>query len=153
MWELLQLIVLVALVGGIGAFLVPDVGEVKFLDAMTGRVAAESLTLKLFTSNTTPAEGDTASTYTVAAGGGYADKTLAPASWGAATTATGTTTSTYGIQTWTFTGALTASATIYGYYLVGATSTILYLAERASASFQPASNGDSYSVTPVLGLD
>lgn len=134
-----------------GTLLVPDVGEVKLVDRMLRLSAEENLTLKLFTSNTTPAEGDTAATYTVAAGGGYADKTLTNGSWGAASTSTGTTTSTYAEQTYTFTGALTASATIYGYFVVGATSTVLYWAERAAATFQPAANGETYKVTPVLG--
>lgn len=39
-----------------GTLLVPDVGEVKLLDRMLRDSGGENLTLKLFTSNTTPAE-------------------------------------------------------------------------------------------------
>lgn len=134
------------------AILIPDVGEVKFLEAALGKTAAENLLLKLFVNDITPAEGDTAATYTVAAGGGYADKTLTTTSWGSAGTAAGVTSIAYAEQTFTFTGALTTNPTIYGYILVGATSGILYAAERAAASFTPAANGDTYKVTPRLEL-
>ena len=42
----------------------------------TRPAGGNNFTLKLFVSNTTPADTDTAATYTVAVGGGYADKTL-----------------------------------------------------------------------------
>lgn len=142
-----------ALVGLVlGALLVPDVGEVKLLEAALGKTAAENLTLKLFASNTTPAEGDTAGTYTEASGGGYSAKTLTTTTWGNASTSSGTTSASYAEQTWTFTGALTTNPTIYGYFLVGATSGTLYWAERAAATFEPATSGDTYKVTPRLEL-
>lgn len=134
------------------ALLVPDVGEVKLLDAALGRVAAENLLLKLYATNVTPAEGDTAGSYTEAAGGGYAAKTLTAGSWGAAATSTGTTSSAYAQQTFTFTGALTTNPAIYGYYVVGATSGVLYWAELLAAPFTPASNGDQVLVTPRIEL-
>jgi len=58
----------------------------------------------------------------------------------------------YAKQTWTFTGALDGSATIYGYFIIGATSGVLIAAERAATAdqFAPADNNDTYSVTPVL---
>ena len=132
------------------ALVVPDVGEVRLLGMALGTLAQEDQTLKLYATNVTPAEGDTAGSYTEATGGGYAAKTLTGASWPDPTTATGTTSSTYAEQTYTFTGALDTNPTIYGYFVVGATSTVLLWAELAGATFTPANNGDTYKVTPKI---
>lgn len=133
----------------VGTLLVPDVGEVQLLKFALGVDASEDQTLDLFVSNTTPAEGDTAGTYTIATGGGYAAKTLTKTSWSVAT-ASGTTTASYAEQTYTFTGALTTNPDIYGYRVKSASGGILLWAERASVIFTPANNGDTYKVTPKL---
>jgi hypothetical protein len=135
----------------IGTLLVPDVGEAQLLKFALGVDASENQTLKLFCSNTTPAEGDTAGTYTEASGGGYAAKTLTKTSWSVAT-ASGTTEGSYAEQTYTFTGALTTNPDIYGYFVISATGGILLWAERAGATFTPAANGDTYKVTPKIQL-
>lgn len=135
--------------GLIGTLLVPDVGEVALLSRALGKTSPEDVDLKLFVSNTTPAEGDTAATYTEAAGGGYADKTLAQTDW-TVSTSSGTTSATQAEQTFTFTGALTTNTDIYGYYVVSPTGSVLLWAERASAIFTPANNGDTYKVTPKI---
>ncbi|KAF0234073.1 MAG: hypothetical protein FD177_985 [Desulfovibrionaceae bacterium] len=127
------------------ALLMPNEGEAQALSVVLGKASAETLTLKLFTSNTTPAEGDTSATYTEAAGGGYAAINLTGASW--TVTPGAPTEAVYPQQSWTFTGALTSGATIYGYYVVGATSGKVYWAERITA-FTPANNGDVQRVTP-----
>ena len=132
-----------------GALLVPDVGEVALLSRALGRASAEDVDLKLFASNTTPAEGDTAATYTEATGGGCVDKTLSMASWSVATSS-GTTTAAYAEQAFTFTGPLTTNADIYGYYVVSPTGSVLLWAERAGSIFTPANNGDTYKVTPQI---
>ncbi len=131
--------------------LVPNTGEVIALQYLTNKVATpENLVYRLFATNVTPAETDTAATYTEAAGGGYASITLTGASW----TVTGGAPSTaaYAQQTYTFTGALTTNATIYGYYVVRATSTDLVLAETFTA-FTPAANGDNIKLTPQITAD
>lgn len=131
------------------ALVVADVGADELLKTYfnnTRPSGGNNLTLKLFTSNTTPAQTDTAATYTEAAGGGYAAKTLTNGSWTVAT-ANDPSDAVYAIQTWTFTGALTGSATIYGYFVVDADGTLIF-AERASATYTPANSGDQYSVTP-----
>lgn len=133
----------------VGTLLVPDVGEVLLLKFALGVVAQEDQKLVLFVSNTTPAEGDTFGTYTVATGGGYADIVLVMANWTVATV-TGTSTASYAQQTFTFTGALTTNPDIYGYLVKSATGGILLWAERAAAIFTPANNGDTYKVTPKL---
>jgi hypothetical protein len=58
------------------ALLVPNVGEGRSLAAILNKTAPENLLLKLYKSNTTPAEGDTHLTYTEADFTGYAAKTL-----------------------------------------------------------------------------
>lgn len=131
--------------------LVPNTGEVIALQYLTNKVATpENLVYRLFATNVTPAETDTAGTYTEAAGGGYAAITLTGASW----TVTGGAPSTaaYAQQTYTFTGALTTNATIYGYYVTRATSADLVLAETFT-NFTPAANGDNIKLTPQITAD
>ncbi len=131
--------------------LVPNTGEVIALSYVVGKTTTtENLKYQLFATNITPAETDTAGTYTIATGGGYADITLTGASW----TVTGGNPSNaaYAQQTWTFTGPLTTNGTIYGYIAIGAASGTLFFAETF-ASFTPASNGDNIKLTPNLTAD
>lgn len=130
------------------ALVLVDNGESIVLSYLTGKTAStENLKYKLFATNVTPSETDTAGTYTEAAGGGYADKTLTGASWTISGTAP--TTASYAQQTYTFTGALTTNAVVYGYYAVRATTGDLVLAE-SFASFTPSSNGDAILLTPQI---
>ena len=126
------------------ALVFPDVGENKALDHITNRVAPENWVLRLFTSNTTPAEGDTAVTYTEASGSGYASVTLTGASWGAASGGS----ISYAQQTFTFTGAL---GNVYGYYYTEVTSGVLIAAERfTDGPYNIANNGDQIKITPTV---
>lgn len=131
------------------ALVVPNQGEQLLLDAFTGKTAGQNLVLRLFTSNTTPAETDTEATYTEAAGNGYAAITLTAANW---TTTPGAPTNTaYAEQTFTFTVAL---GNVYGYYFTQVTSGKLVWAERfTSAPFNIANNGDQIKVTPQITAD
>jgi hypothetical protein len=131
--------------------LVPNVGENIALSYLVGKTTTvRDLIYRLFATNVTPAETDTASSYTEAAGGSYASKTLTGASWtitnGAPTSAA------YAQQTWTFTGALTTNATVYGYYVTRVTDADLVLAETFT-SFVPANNGDQILLTPQITCD
>lgn len=128
---------------------VPNVGEVVALNAITGKTAATTLTLRLFSNNHTPAAATTAADLTEVAGGGYAAIALTPASW--STTGGSPTSSAYPEQTFTFTGATDSPGTIYGYYLTNAAGTLV-LAERLAATFTPAANGDTVKVTPTITL-
>ena len=109
-----------------------------------------NLTIKLFTNNVTPADTDTAGTYTEATGGGYAAKTITNGSW-TVTVGNDPSDAAYAQQTWIFTGALTTNPTIYGYYVVDADGTLLW-AEKLAASFTPANNGDELKITPKFQL-
>jgi len=131
------------------ALTLADIGADTILNAFFNNVwpaAGKDLTLKLFTNNITPADTDTAATYTEAAGGGYVAKTLTNGSWTVAT-ANDPSDAVYALQAFVFTGALTAGATIYGYYVVDADGVLLY-AEKAASTFTPATSGDTYNVTP-----
>lgn len=129
---------------------VPAVGEALALKNFFNNTAPQEQTLKLFVTNITPAETDTAVTYTEAVGGGYSAKALAGASW----TFTGTSPveAAYAQQTWTFTGPLTTNGTIFGYFVVQAVSGILMFSE-ATTNFTPANNGDQYLLTPKFTAD
>lgn len=134
----------------------------------------ENCALKLFSSNTTPAEGDTAGTYTeVSNGSGYTTggQTLnslqqstawaVPATVGAGGTgnwaqtgggsfsgSTNVPESTYAQLTWNWSGNVTA----YGYYVVGLTSMTLWWAERFTSPPRNFVNGDTLTLTPGFGL-
>src|SRR5574343_813498 len=126
------------------ALVFPDVGENKALEHLVNKTAPENLVLRLFTSNTTPAEGDTAGTYTEASGSGYASITLTGASWGAASGGS----IAFAQQTFTFTGAL---GNVYGYYYTEVTSGVLIAAERFSdGPYNVANNGDHIKITPTI---
>jgi hypothetical protein len=132
------------------ALLVPNTGEVMALSYLVNKSTSENLVYRLFATNITPAETDTAGTYTEAAGGGYAAITLTGASW--TVTAGAPSSAAYAQQTYTFTGALTTNPTIYGYYVTRATSGDLVLAETFT-SFTPATNGDNIKLTPNITAD
>lgn len=133
------------------ALVVPNGGENIALSLLVGKASAiRNLVYRLFATNVTPAETDTAGSYTEAAGGGYSAKTLTGSSWtitnGAPTEAA------YAEQTWTFTGPLTTNGTVYGYFATRETDNDLVLAE-AFTSFTPTNNGDNIKLTPKITAD
>jgi hypothetical protein len=131
--------------------LVPNAGENIALSYLIGKTTTvRDLIYRLFATNVTPAETDTAGSYTEAAGGGYASKTLTGASW--TVTNGAPTDASYAQQTWTFTGALTTNSTVYGYYVTRVTDADLVLAETFT-SFTPANNGDQILLTPHITAD
>lgn len=131
--------------------LVPNVGENIALSYLVGKTTTvRNLIYRLFATNVTPAETDTAGSYTEAAGGGYASITLTGASW--TVTNGAPTEAAYAQQTWTFTGPLTTNPTVYGYYVTRATDADLVLAETFT-SFTPANNGDQILLTPKITAD
>lgn len=136
------------------SLLVPDVGEVKLLARLLYQATTpENFTLKLYKTNVTPAESDTAGSYTEADFTSYAAVTLtstqAAGTWAVPTTSSGTTSSTYGTNA---VFSPTSSQTVYGYFVVGATSTVLMWAELFSSSKNLVS-GDTLTITPKLQLD
>lgn len=131
--------------------LFPNNGEDRALQLLVNKIATpENLKYQLFATNVTPAETDTAGTYTIATGGGYADKTLTGASWTATPGAPSNV--AFAQQTWTFTGPLTTNGTVFGYIAVRASSGDIILAETFT-SFTPANNGDQILLTPQITAD
>jgi hypothetical protein len=137
------------------ALVLADVGADQILKSYfnkTQPAGGNNLTLRLFVNNVTPnaTGGDTAATYTEAAGGGYAAVTLTAGSW-TVTPANDPSDAIYAQQTFTFTGPLTTNTTIYGYYVTDGDGVLIF-SERAGSSFQPANNGDTYKITPKFQM-
>ena len=135
------------------AIVLADVGADIILKAYFNNSWAgggKDLTMKLYTNNYIPLDTSVAGDFTEAAGGGYAAVTLSNASW---TVATGNDPSdaVYAQQTWTFTGALSGTATVYGYFVVDADG-VLVFAEKFDYSYTPAKNGDQLKITPKFQL-
>jgi len=128
------------------ALVVPTASESTMLRTMLNHTAAQNQTLKLFKSNTVPAEGDTAASYTEADFTGYVPVGLTGASWSEANG-----TASYAEQT--FTSSAVQSQVIYGYYIVQAVSGLLLWSERFSSSITIANNGDQIKVTPSISLE
>lgn len=132
------------------ALLFPNNGEGDALQYLVNRAAPENLILRLYTSNTTPAETDIAATYTEATGFGYSAVTLTGASWGAPSEGAPSSIA-YAQQTFTFTGAL---GNVYGYYLTRATSGRIAFSERFSdGPYNIVNNGDQIKITPTITCD
>ena len=130
------------------ALVVPNNGEGDALDAFTAKTAATALIMRLYSNNITPAETDTAATYTEYAATGYAAITLTAASW---TTTEGAPSNTaFAQQTYTMSGAGDA----YGYYMTRTAGGRIALAERfTSAPFSIPSGGGTIKITPQITAD
>jgi hypothetical protein len=126
------------------SIIMPAEGERAILEAL---LDAE-LTVRLYVNDMAPGEHDTAASFTEAAGGGYAGKVLQFADW--TFSGVNPTIAAYPVLTWTFTGALSGTATIHGYVVTRADGTVLW-AERM-AGFTPAASGDYRSLALRLGI-
>lgn len=130
------------------ALVLPNIGETELLECALRDTTPEALTLKLYSNNVTLVEATVVGGFTESTASGYAAKALTRAGWNAAV-AGDPSSITYGTaQVFNFTGA----GTIYGYYLVGATSGNLYWAEVLYPSGQAFASGDSLTVTPKFEL-
>jgi hypothetical protein len=133
------------------ALLLTDAGESDMLSVIVNKTAPSNYVLRLYQSNTTPAETDTHTTYTEATFTGYSSVTLTGASWSIAGTAP--TTASYAQQTFT-SSAGSQSQNIYGYYVNRTTGNTIGWAERFSdGPYQITNNGDQIKVTPNFTLD
>lgn len=147
------------------ALLVPREGDVQLLTDLMGGGTLENWQLGLFHAGITPAETDTAATYTAqeAAFTGYARKTLTrsigPTTWNTpvAQPPSGSPAwsgraqvghTQYGASPQSWTCGPTGD-TIHGYFIVGAASGKLICAE-AFATPRTLVNGDTLSLTPVF---
>ena len=138
------------------ALCLADVGADQVLKVFFNHDVPASLHLriKLFTNNVVPVDTFTTADFTEADGGGYVanGKQLANGAW-VVNVANDPSDAVFAAQTWTFTGPLTAGATIYGYYVVDDDGAgVLIWAELLTATFTPASNGDQVIITPKFRL-
>lgn len=131
------------------SLVIPNAAEDIALKALLNHTAQnQNLTLKLFKNNVTPSETDTVAAYTEADFTGYSSKSLTGASW---TVSSGT--ASYAEQTFTSSTDQTAQS-IYGYFVVRATTGELMWAERFSAGpYSIQYNGDQLRVTPQITAD
>ena len=113
------------------ALVIPNGQEEKLLDLILN----QTISLKLYSNNRTPANTDVAADYTEVSGGGYAAISLTFANW--TSTAGSPTEATYAThQSFTFTGASASPTTVYGYYMLDDDG-LLLLAERFPTSAVP----------------
>ncbi len=128
------------------ALYVPKVGLIRFLN----EIVSDTLTLRLFSNNHTPAAGDTSANYTEVTGSGYAAVLLTFANW--TTTSDNPAYTTYNsFVTFTFTGA---PGDIYGYYITRASGEVVLaqLFPVAERPFAPI-NGSTVKIKPRITLD
>lgn len=129
---------------------VPNNGEGDALEYFVNKSAPQNLVLRLYSNNITPAETDTAATYTELVGNGYGPIALAGATWGAPSEGAPSSIA-YPEQTFTFTGA---AGNVYGLFCTRATSGRIALAERfTGAPVVVNNNGDTIKVTPQITAD
>ena len=136
------------------ALVVPNEGELELLDKMLKDALSvdENYVLKLFKNNVTPSQVFSAGSLTEADFTNYAAKTLTRTTWNVAVTnGSNKAETSYSTspQSWT---AGTTGNTIYGYYVVGATSTAVLWVERF-ATARVLSNGDVLNLTPKFTLN
>ncbi len=130
---------------------VPNAGEELALKNFLNHTAPQNQKLKLFKSNTTPAETDTAGSYTESTFTGYAEAALTGTSW--VVTPGAPSSAAYAQQTFT-SSADQSAENAYGYYVVQATSGILMWAERfTGAPYAIQNNGDNIKITPAITAD
>jgi len=126
-----------------------NAGEVIALRNIVNNTAPQSLVLKLYTNNKTPAKTDVAADYTEASGYGYSAVTLTPANF--TFTAGDPSSASYPQITFTFTGA---AGYIYGYFVIQSSSGSLLFANRfTNAPIQIANAGDEIRITLSITLN
>lgn len=131
------------------ALVFPNTGENLSLEMLVNKTAPQNLVLKLYSSNTTPAEGDTAGTYTEATFTGYSAITLTGSSWGSASGGS----IAFAQQTFT-SSANQSTQNIYGYFYVQVSSGTLVAAERfTDGPYGITNNGDNIKITPTITGD
>ncbi len=133
------------------ALLVPNNGEGDALKYFVNNASPENLVLRLYQNNVTPAETDTAASYTEATFTGYASIALTGASW--TVTEGAPSEASYAQQSFT-SSANQTTQNIYGYYLTRAISGRIAYAERFTDAPNPISNsGDVIRITPKITQD
>lgn len=126
-------------------------GETYVLNLLANKTSPENLKIKLFKSNTTPAETDVIGTYTESTFTGYASITLTGAAW----TVTAGAPSNMAAAAQDFTSSANQTAeNAYGYTIESATGGALILSERfTGAPFVIQNLNDAVRLTPQVTMD
>jgi hypothetical protein len=131
------------------AVIFTNAAEVIALKNFLNNTAPETLVLRLYSNNRSPAKTDVAADYTEVSGNGYSAITLTPANF--SFTAGDPSSAAYPQVTFAFTGA---AGNVYGYYVTQQTSGDLVFANRFSnAPINIANNGDEIRVTLSITLN
>lgn len=140
------------------ALLAPNEGEVEILRRMVMAhipVAGDTLKLRLYKNNKTPAEGDTFLQYTQCNGTGYAPIALVGTSWTITTQTGDSSSASYAQQTFTFTAG--TGDTSYGYYITShyaaGDTRILWAEKYTDGPYVIPSGGGTIKITPRIVLD
>lgn len=131
--------------------ILPSASEKTFCDFALGVTVPGNQLLKLYVNSYTPDDTTIAASLTEMSTLSYVAKTLTKTSW--TTTAGGTgavATSVYAQQTWTFTAG--TPVTVYGYYIVDATTGLLLWVESFATSKIVQNAGDQIIITPTITL-
>jgi hypothetical protein len=112
--------------------LCPAQGQIQLLNKMLNAALStnENYILQLYSNSHTPAAADTTANYTPASFTNYAAATLTRSGWASASTVSGSAATSYSTQSWT----AGSSQTVFGYYVVGATSNDVLWAELFSTA-------------------
>lgn len=132
----------------------PNQGELELLDKMLrdALVTNEDYVLKLYKNDYTPDDSSVEASFVEADFTNYVAVTLTRANWNpAVTNANGKAETSYGTSPISWTCGATGN-TIYGYYVIGATSGVVLWAERFSVP-RVMSNGNVLNLTPKFTLD
>lgn len=131
------------------ALVVSNAGELLLLsNCLNSTTTPENLTLKLYKTDVTPTATSVAADFTVCDFTGYSDLTLTRGSWTSPSTVSGNAETSYTATTFTNSGA---SQTVYGYYVVGATSGTLYWAEKFATS-RTLNTSEALTLSPKFTL-
>lgn len=130
--------------------LVPAASENLLCAFILGTATPNDQLLKLFVSDTTPADTDTAATYTEMSTLGYAAKTLTMSNWTIAQNASNVAEGVYADQTFVFTAGTPVA--VHGYFVVDSVTGLLLWAERLPTAITVQNNGDDIIVPPRFTL-
>lgn len=128
-----------------------NTGEIELLEKMIkdSYSTNEDFILKFYKNNYVPKSTSVASDFTEADFTNYVSKTLTRSLWSNATTTLGQSQIVYSEQNWT---CGSTGNTLYGYYVVGATSGTLLWAEKFSLP-RLISNSETIKITPKIILE